>query len=122
MWMQMVPPQNELANKIPSEDVRGIKRRRAVRIAPAPINRACSPRPYLTRASGGTDPRTFCDPVKISSPPIRKCRTRPAILPQFLCSVIVFLRSSERAAVGPGDGGSPRVKRFFASDGLLLPP
>src|SRR5262245_29965864 len=96
MWMQMAPPQNELVNQRPSDDVRGISSRRAERVAPAPINRTCSPRPYLARASGGTHPRTFCDPVTISSPPTRRCKTRPAILPQLLRAVIVLLLSSER--------------------------
>src|SRR5262249_35710374 len=95
--------QNELVTKRPSDDVRGNSRRRAVRIAPAPISRACSPSPYLDRASGGTDPRTFCDPVRISIPPIRMCRTRPAILPRFFRSFIDLLRWSERADAGPGD-------------------
>ena len=82
MWMQMAPPQKELVNKMPSEDVRGINSSRALRSAPVPINRTWSPRPYFTRASGGTNPRTFCDPVKIISPPTRICRTRPLIFPQ----------------------------------------
>src|SRR5262245_56276924 len=118
MWMQMAPPQNELVNKIPSDDVRGISRRRALSSAPAPINRACSPRPYFTRASGGTDPRTFCDPVKISSPPIRVCRTRPAILLQFLRPSIVLLLSSERAAAGPG---RRHLASSFTTRGLIHP-
>src|SRR5262245_30405726 len=121
MWVQMAPPQNELVNKMPSDDVRGISSRRAERIAPAPINRACSPRPNFTRVSGGTDPRTLCDPVKISSPPIRRCRTRPAVLPQGLRAFIVLLLCTERAAAGPGDGGSPRLKPFFASVGRSPP-
>src|SRR5262249_49799983 len=75
----------------PSDDVRGISRRRAARSAPAPINRTCSPSPYFARASGGTEPRTFSDPVKIISPPIRTCRTRPAVLPPLLPTFIVLL-------------------------------
>jgi hypothetical protein len=63
--MQMVPPQNELVSKMPSDDVRGSSRSEAARIDPAPINCACSPRPYFSRASGGTGPSIFCDPVKM---------------------------------------------------------
>src|SRR5262245_49979683 len=118
MWMQMAPPQNELVTRIPSDDVRGISRRRALRSATTPIYRACSPRPYCTRASGGTDPRTFCDPVKIISPPIRMCRTRPAILPQFLRSFIVLLLSTERAAAGPG---RRHLASSFTTRGLIHP-
>src|SRR5262249_22678368 len=103
--------QNELVNKMPSDDVRGIRRRRAVRNAPAPINRTCSPKPYFAKASGGTNPRTFSDPVKIISPPIRMCRPRPAILPQFLLSFIMLLLSSERLPRGRYSG-SPRVNGF----------
>src|SRR5262245_42333231 len=95
MWMQRAPPQNALVNKRPSEDVRGISRRRAERMAPAPINRAWSPRPNFTRTSGGTDPRTFSDPVTIISPPIRTCRTRPAIRLQLLRPFIVLLLDSQ---------------------------
>jgi hypothetical protein len=35
----MVPPQNALANKIPSDAVRGISRRRAVKIVDALVMR-----------------------------------------------------------------------------------
>src|SRR6516162_9364524 len=112
MWVQMAPPQNALANKVPRTDVRGISRRTAVRTAPAPTNRTCSPRPYFARASGGTNPRIFCDPVKIISPPIRTCRVSPAILAQFLRSFIALLLWSAplHDSSFPPDDREPRLQ------------
>jgi hypothetical protein len=95
MDMHIAPPQNELVDKTPSDDVRGIRRSRAARSAPDPIKRTCSARPYFARASGGTSPRTFSDPVKVMSPPIRMCRTNPAMLLQFLRSFVVLLLSGK---------------------------